>query len=124
VDCDRSEGGAKAGAGSEDRVCDAMREAHVGPGGSAGGAAGTARVAARLRQQADLTRGLKLRLDSIRLTANGVVPLDLACSSSREAQALMGPADAAYMRSGIIVATAVGDGSQRRSPAFSQHSGI
>ena len=41
--------------------------------------------------------------DSIRLTADGVVPLDLTCPSSREA--LLGPAGAAYTRSGIIVAT-------------------
>jgi hypothetical protein len=32
----------------------------------------------------DLIRGLKQRLDSIRLTADGVVPLDLGCLSSRE----------------------------------------
>ena len=73
-------------------------------------AAATARVTARLGQQADRTRGLKQRLDSIRRTVDGVVPLDLACPSSREA--LLGPAGAAYTRSGIIVAT---DGSLKKN---------
>ena len=51
---------------------------------------------------------LKRRADSIRLTADGIVPLDLTCPSSR--QALLGPAGTAYTRSGIVVAT---DGSLR-----------
>jgi hypothetical protein len=53
-------------------------------------------------------RSLKRRADSIRLSADGVVPLDLACPSSREA--LLGPAGTAYANSGIVVAT---DGSLR-----------
>ena len=63
--------------------------------------------------QEDLVRRLKQRLDSILLTADGVVPLDLACLSSREAQ--LGPAGAAYVRSGIVAAT---DGSLRKSGAM------
>jgi len=58
-------------------------------------------------------RILKHRLDDIRLTTDGVVPLDLACASSREA--LLGPAGAAYMRSGIVVAT---DGSLKKCGAM------
>jgi len=61
----------------------------------------------------DLMRGLKQRLDSIRLTADGVVPLDLGCLSSREAR--LGPVSAAYTRSGIVVAT---DGSLKKSGAM------
>ncbi len=83
-----------------------MMEAHIGLGGSACGVAGTARVASRLRQRADLTRGLKQPLDSIRPTAD----VSLACPSSREA--LLGPAGAAYIRSGIVVAT---DGTLKKS---------
>ncbi len=80
-------------------IRDAVREAQVGRsgGGGAGGAVGTARAAARMRQQADVTRGLKPRLDAIRLTADGVVPLNFARSSSRE-EALPGPAGAAHTR--------------------------
>ncbi len=63
-----------------------------------------------------------------------MVPLDLACPSSREA--LLGPAGAAYTRSGIIVATdgllkkswimgaAMARGGQRRSPALAQRGGL
>jgi hypothetical protein len=47
------------------------------------------------------------------LTADGVVPLNLGCPSSREA--LLGPAGAAYTRSGIVVAT---DGSLKKSGAM------
>ena len=61
----------------------------------------------------DLMRGMKQRLDSIRLTADGVVPLDLGCLSSREAR--LGPVSAAYTRSGIVVAT---DGSLKKSGAM------
>ena len=64
---------------------------------------------AAMRARADQLRLLKRRADSIRLTADGVVPLDLTCPSSREA--LLGSAGAAYTRSGIVVAT---DGSLRR----------
>jgi ribonuclease HI len=63
--------------------------------------------------QEERVRGLKRRLDSIRLTADGVVPLDLTCLSSREAQ--LGPVGAAYTRSGIVAAT---DGSLRKSGAM------
>ncbi len=48
-----------------------------------------------------------------RLTADGVVPLDLGCLSSREAR--LGPVGAAYTRSGIVVAT---DGSLKKSRAM------
>ena len=64
---------------------------------------------AALRAQRDQFAIVKRRADSIRLTADGVVPLDLTCPSSREA--LLGSAGAAYTRSGIVVAT---DGSLRR----------
>jgi hypothetical protein len=47
------------------------------------------------------------------LTADGVVPLGLGSPSSREA--LLGPAGAAYKRSGIVVAT---DGSLKKSCAM------
>jgi hypothetical protein len=53
-------------------------------------------------------RSLKRRADSISLSAYVVVPLDLACPSSREA--LLGPAGT-YANSCIVVAT---DGSCRR----------
>jgi hypothetical protein len=62
-----------------------------------------------MRARTDQLRLLKRRADSIRLTADGVVPLDLTCPSSREA--LLGSAGAAYTRSGIVVAT---NGSLRR----------
>jgi hypothetical protein len=58
-------------------------------------------------------RGMKQRLDSIRLMADGVVPLDLGCLSSREAR--LGPVSAAYTRSCIVVAT---DGSLKKSGAM------
>ena len=66
---------------------------------------------AAMRGLADQLLILKQRADSIHLTADGVVPLDLTCPSSREA--LLGSAGAAYTRSGsgIVVAT---DGSLRR----------
>jgi hypothetical protein len=95
------------GTAGTDRICDAMTEAHVGLGGGTGGLATTAREGARLRRQADVKRGLKQRLDSIHLTADGV---DLDCHSSREV--LLGPAAAAYTRNGILVAT---DGSLKKN---------
>jgi hypothetical protein len=98
------------GAAGTDRICDAMTEANVGLGGGTGGAATTARKGALLRRPGDGIRGLKQRLDSIHLTADGVVPLDLDCHSSREA--LLGPAAAAYTRNGILVAT---DGSLKKN---------
>ncbi len=70
-------------------------------------------VTAHLRRRADLVRSLNQRAGSICLTADGVVSLDLGCSSSREAQ--LGPADAAYTRSGIVVAK---DGSLKKSGAM------
>ena len=63
-----------------------------------------------MRGLADQLLILKQRADSIRLTADGVVSLDLTCPSSREALRL-GSAGAAYTRSSIVVAT---DGSLRR----------
>jgi ribonuclease HI len=87
-----------------------MREAQAGVFGGTGDPAETARITARLKRRADQVRVLKQRADSIRLTADGVVPLDLACPSSREA--LLGPAGAAYTRSGVVVAT---DGSLKKS---------
>ena len=62
-----------------------------------------------MRARTDQLRLLKRRADSIRLTADGVVPLDLTCPSSREA--LLGSAGATYTLSGIVVAT---DGSLKR----------
>ena len=88
-------------------------EAQAGISGGTGDAAETACVTARLRRRADLVRSLKQKADSICLTADGVVPLDLGCLSSREAQ--LGPASAAYTRSGIVVAT---DGSLKKSGAM------
>jgi hypothetical protein len=62
-----------------------------------------------MRARADQVRLLKRQADSIRLTADGVVPLDLTCPSLREA--LLGPAGTAYTNDGIVVAT---DGSLKR----------
>ena len=87
-----------------------MKELQAGIFGSTGDPAETALILARLQQRADRVRALKRRADSIRLTADGVVPLNLTCPSSREA--LLGPAGAAYTRSGVVVAT---DGSLKRS---------
>ncbi len=70
----------------------------------------TARHTACLRERADTIRTLKLRLDAIHLSTDGVVPLDLGCASSPEA--LLGQAGAAYMHNGIVVAT---DGSLKKS---------
>ena len=103
-----SDGG--QGEGVAARVQLEMREAQAGIFGGTGDQAETTRIIARLKQRADQVRALKLRADSIRLTADGVVPLDLTCPSSREA--LLGPAGAAYTRSGIVVAT---DGSLKKS---------
>ena len=89
-----------------------MMEARAGISEGTGNAAETARVTARLRRRADLVRSLKQRADSICLTADGVVPLDLGCPSSREAQ--LGPAGTAYTRSGIVVATDVADDPRAR----------
>ena len=96
-----------------DSIHSAIMEAKVSISGSTGDCAETARVTARLRRRADQVRRLKERADSICLTADGVVPLDLGCLSSREAQ--LGPAGAAYKRSGIVVAT---DGSLKKSGAM------
>ena len=56
---------------------------------------------------------LKRRLDSIRLTEDGVVPLDLSCPSAREAA--LGPAGPAYQHQGITVGT---DGSLKSNGAM------
>jgi hypothetical protein len=61
-----------------------------------------------MRAQPDQVRLLKRRADFILLTADGVVPLDLSCPSSREA--LLGPAGTAYINNGIVVATDGGTG--------------
>jgi ribonuclease HI len=97
------------GDGVAARIQLGMREAQAGIFGGTGDSAETARITARLKQRADQVRVLKQRADSIRLTADGVVPLDLTCPSSREA--LLGPAGAAYTRSGVVVAT---DGSLKK----------
>ena len=57
----------------------------------------------RAAASASILSDLKRRLDDMRLTADGVVPLDLACPSSREAT--LGPAGAAYRHRGIVVAS-------------------
>ncbi len=75
-----------------------------------GDQAETTQIIARLKQRADQVCTLKQRADSIRLTADGVVPLDLTCPSSLEA--LLGLAGAVYTRSGIVVAI---DGSLKKS---------
>ncbi len=77
--------------------------AQAGISGGTGDPRETARHTARLRQRADTISTLKLRLDAIRLNTDGVDPLDLGYASSREA--LLGPAGAAYMHRGIVVAT-------------------
>jgi len=56
---------------------------------------------------------IKAKVDSIHLSADGVVPLDLSCPSSREA--MLGPARNAYTHSGIVVAT---DGSLKTNGAM------
>ncbi len=68
-----------------------------------GGNSENSEEGAVLRALADQVWLLKLLADSVRLTANGVVPLDLTCPSSREA--LLGPAGTAYTNNGIVVAT-------------------
>jgi ribonuclease HI len=110
-----ADGGTGAGdeAATMDSIHSAMMEARASISGGTGDAAETARVTARLRRRADRVRSLKQRADSICLTADGVVPLDLGCPSSREAQ--LGPAGTAYTRSGIVVAT---DGSLKKSGAM------
>ena len=106
-------GGHWDGPANVDPIHCAIMEAQAGISGGTGDAAETACVTARLRRRADLVRSLKQKADSICLTADGVVPLDLGCLSSREAQ--LGPASAAYTRSGIVVAT---DGSLKKSGAM------
>ncbi|MFM9151927.1 MAG: hypothetical protein ACKOPU_06645, partial [Candidatus Planktophila sp.] len=106
-------GGHCDGPANVDPIHRAIMEAQAGISGGTGDAAETARVTARLRRRADLVRSLKQKADSICLTADGVVPLDLGCLSSREAR--LGPAGAAYTRSGIVVAT---DGSLKKSGAM------
>jgi len=106
-------GGHCDGPANVDPIHRAIMEAQAGISGGTGDAAETARVTARLRRRADLVRSLKQKADSICLTADGVVPLDLGCLSSREAR--LGPAGTAYTRSGIVVAT---DGSLKKSGAM------
>jgi len=96
--------------GEWDRAHLHLQETAAGISGGTGDPAETERVLAGLRKRGERVRALKERADSIRLTADGVIPLNMACPSSREA--LLGQAGAAYQRSGIVVAT---DGSLRRS---------
>ncbi len=77
-------------------------EAQVGLGGSAGSVAETLRVRERLTRRAELVHPLKRRLERLQLTADGVVPLDRSCLSSREA--VLGPAGFAYSLSGLVAA--------------------
>ena len=90
-----------------------MMEAQVGLRGSAGSAAETMRVRKRLKRCMEFINRLTRRLESIPLTADGVIPLDLSCLSSREA--VLGPVGPAYSLSGLVVAT---DGSLRNSWAM------
>ena len=82
-----------------------MMEAHwqVGLGGSAGSAAETMRVRNRLKQRMEFINRLTRRLESIPLTADGVIPLDRSCLSSQKA--VLGPVVPAYSLSGLVVAT-------------------
>ncbi len=68
--------------GYGDPIHAAMMEAQVCIEGHAGDPAELGSIRARLR---NMVRRLKQKADSICLTADGVVPLDLACPSSREA---------------------------------------
>jgi hypothetical protein len=83
-----------------DPIHEAFMKAQAGISGGTGNPRETARHTAGQRRRADTIRTLKERLDSIRLTTDRVVPLDLACASSREA--LFGPAGAAYTHRGIV----------------------
>jgi hypothetical protein len=73
-----SDGG--QGEGVAARVQLEMREAQAGIFGGIGDQAETAWITARLKQREDQVLALKQRADSIRLTADGVVPLDLTCT--------------------------------------------
>ena len=61
----------------------------------------------------DLVNRLTRRLELTTLTADGVIPLDLSCLSSREAA--LGPVGPAYSLSWLVVAT---DGSLRKNGAM------
>ena len=92
-----------------------MMEAQVGLGGSAGSASETMRVRKRLKRRMESINRLTCRLELITLTrtADGVIPLDLSCLSSREAA--LGPVGPAYSISDLVVAT---DGSLRKNGAM------
>ena len=90
-----------------------MMEAQVGLGGSAGSVSETMRVRKRLKRRMESINRLTRRLELITLTADGVIPLDLSCLSSREAA--LGPVGPAYSLSGLVVAT---DGSLRKNGAM------
>ncbi len=81
-----------------------MREVQAGPGlfGGSCDQAETTQIIARLKQKADPVHALKQLEVSIRLTADGMAPLDLTCPSLRETLRLLGPAGAAYTHSGIV----------------------
>ncbi len=87
----------------------AMMEAQVCIGGHVGNPTETGSIRAWLRKREDMVRRLTQEAYSICLTADGVVPLDLACLSSLEA--LLGPASAVYRHSDIVVTT---EGSLKR----------
>ncbi len=76
---------AESGPDRGDPIHEALMAAQAGISGGTGDSRETARHTSRLRQRADIICMLKQRLDTIRLTTDGVVPLDLACPSSREA---------------------------------------
>ena len=90
-----------------------MMEAQVGLGGSAGSATETMRARKRLKRSMESVNRLTRRLESTPLTADGAIPLDLSCLSSREA--VLGPVGPAYSLSGLVVAT---DGSLRKGGAM------
>ena len=88
-------------------------EAQVGLEGSAGSAAESTLVRKRLKRRMEFINRLTRRLESIPLTADGVVPLDLSCLSSREV--VLGPVGPAYSLSGLVVAN---DASLKKSGAM------
>ena len=92
-----------------------MMGAQVGLGGSAGSAVETIRVRKCLKRSMELGNRLIRWLELITLTADGVIPLDLSCLSSREA--VLGPVGPAYSLSGLVVATD-GRGSLKKNGAM------
>ena len=66
----------------------------------------TFRVRKGLKRSMELDNRLTRRLELITLTADGVIPLDLSCLSSREA--VLGPVGPAYSLSGLVVVLLLG----------------